>query len=143
MTAALADYRLLHGDDTSLTITEQDEEDDVSNASTAPVGGLRTAAEEADDAMKAGSAGGNAAGSHSARPPEQAAAGPGPSPPAGVTEVDLEHSPEGPPAGQPQAFIGASTDLFPEFRGNQLPLSGEPGALPPPQDPGQQPTSGR
>ena len=64
--------------------------------------------------MKAASAGGNAAGAHSAHPPEQAAAGPGPSPQAGVVEVDLEHSPEGPPAEQPQAFVGTSADLYPE-----------------------------
>ena len=75
--------------------------------------------------MEAESAGGNAAGSHSAHPPEQAAAGPGPSPPAGVVEVDLEHSPEGPPAEQPQAFIGTSPELLAEYRGQQLPLPQE------------------
>ena len=65
---ALADYRLLHGDETSLTIAEEDEEGDVSNASTAPVGGLRTAAEEQDVDMEAVSAGGNAAGDPSSTP---------------------------------------------------------------------------
>ena len=48
MAESLADYRAIYGDTTSLTITEEDEEDDVSHASTALVGELRTAAEEHD-----------------------------------------------------------------------------------------------
>ena len=57
----------------------------------------------------------------------------------GVTEVDLEHLPQGPPAEQPQPFIGTSSELRPEYQGQQLPPLQEHGALPPPQDPGQQP----
>ena len=39
LAAALADYRLMHGDDASAAIAEQDEEDDVSHASTGPSAG--------------------------------------------------------------------------------------------------------